>query len=75
MGQLNCSDTEVVQRPCYRVLQYYAFPQIGYPIYFIILYIANLPAAEDARLPSAGVVDSDGNVSPVVEMETVPLGQ
>ena len=40
-----------------------------------LAYIANLPADDEARLPSAGAADGDGTVWSVVEMETVPLGQ
>jgi len=45
-----------------------------------LAYIANLPAADEARLPRAGAVDGDGSVSPVVEMchlasQVSPLGK
>jgi len=40
-----------------------------------LAYIANLPAADEAKLPSTGAEDGDGSVSPVVEMEGVPPGQ
>jgi len=69
MEQLSCRETEVVTRPCYFFLHILCCISADG-----LAYIANLPAADEAKLP-AGAVDSDGSVCPVVEMEGVPHGQ